>query len=345
MSPEGKNGELLRIEDLTTVFDTKDGALVAVNRANISLRRGEVLGIVGESGCGKTQLALSIIGLLSHPGRIAGGHVWFDGRDLTTLSTGHMRELRGNEIAMIFQEPMTSLNPVFSIGEQLSEAIRLHQGLDSRRTREKAIEMLRLVGIPRAEVVVDEYPHRFSGGMRQRAMIAMALSCNPKLLIADEPTTALDVTIQAQILELMKELRERIQTSIIFVTHDLGVIAEMADRVAVMYAGEVVEQAEVETLFAEPKHPYTQGLIASRPTLADSKARLDYIDGSVPSLKAKPSGCPFHPRCPHAMPVCGVQMPPVRDLAAGHTVRCWLHESEEDRRRKAEQGSEKEAAR
>jgi peptide/nickel transport system ATP-binding protein len=228
---------------------------------------------------------------------------------------------------MIFQEPMTSLNPVFTIGNQLMEAIQLHQGLSGTDLRDRAVEMLKLVGIPRAEEVLDEYPHRFSGGMRQRAMIAMALSCNPKLLIADEPTTALDVTIQAQILELMKELSDRIGTAILFITHDLSVIAEMADRVAVMYAGKVVEEADVTTLFHNPQHPYTKGLINSRPTIEGSRDRLEFIPGNVPNPLDMPGGCPFHPRCGDAMPVCRETMPGVTTLGEGHSVRCWLHET------------------
>ncbi|MCG8481195.1 MAG: ABC transporter ATP-binding protein [Spirochaetales bacterium] len=331
---------LLRIRNLHTVFDTPSGTISAVDGASLDLRAGEILGIVGESGCGKTQLSLSVMRLVpSPPGRIADGEILFGGRDLLKLTEREMREVRGNEIAMIFQEPMTSLNPVYTIGYQLMETIQLHQKADRKEARAKAIEMLRLVGIPRAEEVIDEYPHRFSGGMRQRAMIAMALSCRPRLLIADEPTTALDVTIQAQILELMKELKDQIQTAIMFITHDLGVIAEMAQHVVVMYAGEVVEKADVETLFRNPAHPYTRGLIESRPTIEDDRERLGYITGSVPNPAHKPAGCPFHPRCPHAMEVCRVAMPPVRDLhdtvdgAEEHQVRCWLHESAEQRER------------
>jgi oligopeptide/dipeptide ABC transporter ATP-binding protein len=326
---------ILSVRDLKTEFRTPTGTFAAVDGASFDLRAGEVLGVVGESGCGKTQLSLSIMRLVpSPPGRIAAGTVTFKGRDLLTLSDPEMRSIRGNEIAMIFQEPMTSLNPVYTIGEQLIETIQLHQQLDAKAAREQGIEMLRLVGIPRADEVIDEYPHRFSGGMRQRAMIAMALSCRPSLLIADEPTTALDVTIQAQILELMKELKDKIGTAIMFITHDLGVIAEMAQHVVVMYAGEVVEKADVETLFREPLHPYTRGLIESRPTIEDERDRLEYIEGSVPDPSHKPSGCPFHPRCPHAMAICREAMPPVRTMRATddergeHQVRCWLHEPE-----------------
>lgn len=317
---------LLRVRDLRTVFHTESGTVAAVDGASFNLYPGQVLGIVGESGCGKTQLSMSIMRLIpSPPGQIERGEILFNGRDLLQLSEREMREIRGNEIAMIFQEPMTSLNPVFSIGDQLMETIRLHQGLDKAAARAKAVEMLQLVGIPRAAQVMSEYPHRFSGGMRQRVMIAMALSCNPRLLIADEPTTALDVTIQAQILELMKELKERINTAIIFITHDLGVIAEMAQRVVVMYAGEVVEQADVVQLFKEPKHPYTRALIASRPTIEDERDELAFIPGQVPNPHHRPSGCPFHPRCAHAQDRCRTAMPPEVRFAGGHSTRCWLH--------------------
>ena len=319
---------LLEIRNLETSFKTEGGSVRAVDDVSLAIKAGEVVGLVGESGCGKTATSLSILQLLpTPPASIDGGEIMFDGRDLLKISPEELRRIRGNEIAMIFQEPMTSLNPVFTIGNQLIESIELHQKLFGRAARERAIEMLRLVGIPRAEEVIDEYPHRFSGGMRQRAMIAMALSCNPKLLIADEPTTALDVTIQAQILELMQELKERIGTAILFITHDLSVIAEMADRVVVMYAGKVVEEADVKTLFHEPGHPYTQGLIRSRPTIDTEQERLLYIPGNVPNPLEMPGGCPFHPRCPHAMKICAAEMPGRRTLKSGHNVRCWLHEN------------------
>ncbi|MFP4330674.1 MAG: ABC transporter ATP-binding protein [Alkalispirochaetaceae bacterium] len=327
---------LVEIKNLRTSFKTEGGRVQAVDDVSISIDAGEVVGLVGESGCGKTATSLSILQLLpTPPASIDGGEIRFNGRDLLTVSGEELRRIRGNEIAMIFQEPMTSLNPVFTIGNQLVESIELHQNLSGRAARQRAIEMLRLVGIPRAEEVIDEYPHRFSGGMRQRAMIAMALSCNPKLLIADEPTTALDVTIQAQILELMQELKERIGTAILFITHDLSVIAEMADRVVVMYAGKVVEEADVKTLFHQPAHPYTQGLIRSRPTIEAEQERLLYIPGNVPNPLEMPGGCPFHPRCPHAMAVCTTQMPPTRSLNSGHNVKCWLHEEvgDEDARK------------
>ncbi len=318
---------LLQINNLKTSFRTEEGRVQAVDDVSLEIGKGEVVGLVGESGCGKTVTSLSILQLLATPpASIDGGEILFEGRDLLKIPQEELRKIRGNEIAMIFQEPMTSLNPVFTIGTQLMEAIELHQGLTGRALRERAIEMLRLVGIPRAGEVIDEYPHRFSGGMRQRAMIAMALSCNPKLLIADEPTTALDVTIQAQILELMQDLKEKINTAVLFITHDLSVIAEMADRVIVMYAGKVVEEADVETLFHDPQHPYTQGLIGSRPSVDTEQERLVYIPGNVPNPLDMPGGCPFHPRCPHAMEICTGTMPPERELKSGHTVRCWLHE-------------------
>ena len=318
---------LLEIRNLETSFKTEGGFVRAVDDVSLTIEPGEVVGLVGESGCGKTVTSLSILQLLpTPPASIDEGEILFQGRDLLKLTPEELRRIRGNEIAMIFQEPMTSLNPVFTIGNQLIEAIELHQNLSGKAARARAIEMLRLVGIPRAEEVIDEYPHRFSGGMRQRAMIAMALSCNPKLLIADEPTTALDVTIQAQILDLMLELKERIGTAILFITHDLSVIAEMADKVVVMYAGKVVEEADVRTLFHDPGHPYTQGLIGSRPTIEAEQERLLYIPGNVPNPLEMPGGCPFHPRCPHAMKVCTEQMPAARTLKTGHSVRCWLHE-------------------
>ena len=325
---------LLEIRNLRTSFKTEDGTVRAVDDVSFDIRAGQVVGLVGESGCGKTVVSLSILKLLPvPPAIIEGGEIVFSNRDLLKLSRDEIRRIRGNEIAMIFQEPMTSLNPVYTIGNQLLETIELHQNLSRHDARRRAVEMLKLVGMSRPEEVVEEYPHRFSGGMRQRAMIAMALSCNPRLLIADEPTTALDVTIQAQILELMHELRERIGMSILFITHDLSVIAEMADRVIVMYAGKVVEQADVAPLFQEPLHPYTKGLIGSRPRAdqdveeaGTGRARLPFIPGSVPNPLQMPPGCPFHPRCSSAMPVCSLQMPGPRILAPGHEVRCWLHE-------------------
>jgi oligopeptide/dipeptide ABC transporter ATP-binding protein len=319
---------LLEIKNLKTSFATEEGRVQAVDDVSLTIKPGEVVGLVGESGCGKTVTSLSILQLLATPpASIDGGQILFEGTDLLKLSADEIRKIRGNDIAMIFQEPMTSLNPVFTIGNQLMESIELHQHLSGGAARKRAIEMLKLVGIPRPDEVIDEYPHRFSGGMRQRAMIAMALSCNPKLLIADEPTTALDVTIQAQILKLMQDLREQIQTAVLFITHDLSVIAEMADRVLVMYSGKVVEEADVFSLFHEPQHPYTRGLIKSRPSIDDEQERLLFIPGNVPNPLEMPGGCPFHPRCEHAMSICGDQMPPHRQLKAGHGVSCWLHES------------------
>lgn len=324
---------LLQVRDLQTSFNTENGKVRAVNHVSFDINAGEVVGLVGESGCGKTAASLSILQLLpTPPAAIEGGEILFDGHNLVGMPREELRRIRGNEISMIFQEPMTSLNPVYTIGEQLMESLQLHQHLSPRDAKARAIEMLQLVGIPRPDEVVDEYPHRFSGGMRQRAMIAMALSCDPKLLIADEPTTALDVTIQAQILELMQELRERIGMAILFITHDLSVIAEMADRVVVMYAGKVVEEADVVSLFHSPQHPYTQGLIGSRPTVDDSdesvgeKRRLPFIPGNVPNPLYLPQGCPFHPRCDHAMDICRTSMPGESSVGTGHRVRCWLHE-------------------
>jgi len=328
---------LLQVENLVTKFFTDDGVVTAVDDVSFSVRPGEVVGIVGESGCGKSVASLSILRLIQDPpGKIVGGRILFEERDLLALRDDDMRAIRGNEIAMIFQEPMTSLNPVYTIGNQIGEAVQLHQGLEKAQARIKTIEMLKLVGIPRPEAVVDEYPHRFSGGMRQRAMIAMALSCNPKLLIADEPTTALDVTIQAQILELMKDLKRRINTAIIFITHDLGVIAEMAQYVVVMYAGKVVESTDVVTLFREPKHPYTIGLFRSKPRIEDERDTLDFIPGAVPNPLHMPSGCPFHPRCGSVMDRCRVTEPPEITINGEHLIRCWLYEGSPER--KAESG-------
>jgi peptide/nickel transport system ATP-binding protein len=316
---------LLQVKDLKTNFFTDDAVVNAVDGVSFDVRPGEVVGLVGESGCGKSVVSLSIMRLVQYPpGKIEGGSVLFKGRDLLSLSEQEIRRIRGNEIAMIFQEPMTSLNPVYRIGDQISETISLHQGLDGAASWKKAVEMLKLVGIPRAEEVTKDYPHQLSGGMRQRAMIAMALSCNPSLLIADEPTTALDVTIQAQILELMKDLRQKINMAIIFITHDLGVVAEMADHVVVMYAGKVVEDASIASIFTEPLHPYTVGLIKSKPKLEDEKELLDFIPGVVPNPTDMPSGCYFNPRCTQAMDICRQKMPGVVNVKPGHRVRCWL---------------------
>jgi len=316
---------LLQVKDLKTHFYTGDTVIHAVDGVSFDVRPGEVLGLVGESGCGKSVVSLSIMRLVMYPpGKIQGGSILFKGKDLLKLTEREMRRIRGNEIAMIFQEPMTSLNPVYRIGDQVSETIHLHQGLDQAASWEKAVDMLKLVGIPRPQEVIRDYPHQLSGGMRQRAMIAMALSCNPSLLIADEPTTALDVTIQAQILELMRDLKQKINTAIIFITHDLGVVAEMADHVVVMYAGKVVEDADIASIFREPLHPYTVGLIKSKPKLEDEKDVLDFIPGVVPNPLDMPSGCYFNPRCVHAMEICCQEMPEIIEVKPGHRVRCWL---------------------
>ncbi len=321
---------LLEVENLKTYFYTEDGVVPAVDGVDFSLKPGEVLGIVGESGCGKSVTSSSILRLIPKPpGKIVDGTIMFEGRDILKVSEAEMRNIRGNDIAMIFQEPMTSLNPVFTIGYQIMEAIMLHQNIDKDEAREKCIDMLKLVGIPRAEHAVDEYPHQFSGGMRQRAMIAMALSCNPKLLIADEPTTALDVTIQAQIIELMHELRKKLNTAIMLITHDLGVVAEMSDNVIVMYAGRVVEEASVEDLFGKPLHPYTVGLMNSKPSLSQDSDRLYVIPGAVPNPLNMPPGCAFHPRCSHCMDICREKMPDLLDAGNGRRIRCWLYQDEE----------------
>jgi len=322
---------LIEVRDLKTYFYTEDGVVRAVDGVSFSIERQGTLGVVGESGCGKSQTALSIMGLVPMPpGKIVGGQVIYhrDGHpiDLTKLDPKgkEYRSIRGNEIAMIFQEPMTSLNPVYTIGNQIMEAIMLHQKKNKREARELAIEMLRQVGIPLPEQRVDEYPHQLSGGMRQRAMIAMALSCNPHLLIADEPTTALDVTIQAQILELIKSLQEQYHMALMMITHNLGVIAETSDEVVVMYMGKVVEYAPVHEIFHDPKHPYTQGLMESIPALTKKKERLKPIKGVVPDPYNVPKGCPFQTRCPHVMEVCK-EMPPLEEIEPAHKVACWLY--------------------
>ena len=324
---------LIEVRDLKTYFYTEDGVVRAVDGVDFVIEPEKTLGIVGESGCGKSVTALTIMGLVQiPPGKIENGEVILhrngNAQDLTKLpSKGReMRSIRGNDIAMIFQEPMTSLNPVYTIGNQIMEAIILHQRMDKKRARQRAIDMLRAVGIPLPEQRVDEYPHQLSGGMRQRAMIAMALSCNPRLLIADEPTTALDVTIQAQVLELMNDLQKEYNAAIQFITHDLGVIADMADDVVVMYLGRIVEAASVHDVFHDPKHPYTQGLMNSIPSLAVKKDRLIPIKGVVPDPFEVPPGCGFEPRCPHAMEVCKAQMPPLKELTPGHESACWLYE-------------------
>ena len=316
---------LLEVKGLRCSFKLEGGGEFSpVDGVSFSVDAGRTLGIVGESGCGKSVTSLSIMGLLPKgQGRISAGSVVFEGRDLATLKPENMRSLRGNRMAMIFQEPMTSLNPAFTIGQQLIEGIRCHQNVTAEQAREHAIEMLRLVRIPSPEQRIDEYPHKLSGGMRQRVMIAMALSCRPKLLIADEPTTALDVTIQAQMLDLMRSLREETGTAIILITHDLGVIAELADDVVVMYSGRVVERAPVAQLFAMPHHPYTIGLLGSIPKMHGEQDRLNAIEGQVPTPMSQVTGCRFAPRCPFAVAQCKEEMPPLREVSAGHEAACW----------------------
>ena len=319
---------LLSVENLRTHFHTDDGVVKAVDGVSYSIEKGKVLGVVGESGCGKSVTALSIMRLIAPPGRIASGRIMFEGRDLLALPENEMRTIRGNNISMIFQEPMTSLNPVFTVGNQIGEAIMLHQKKSRREAREQSIDMLKRVKVPAPEQRVDEYPHQLSGGMRQRVMIAMALACNPKLLIADEPTTALDVTIQAQILDLLRELQQEFHMSILIITHDLGVVAEFADHVAVMYASKIVEYAAAKELYGNPIHPYTKGLFRSRPsTVSDRKEPLKVIPGTVPNPLHFPPGCKFHPRCDLAvssgkLETCRVKEPELREVVPNHWVAC-----------------------
>lgn len=314
---------LLAVQDLRIYFHILAGTVRAVDGISFHINEGETLGVVGESGCGKSVTALSLLQLIPMPpGELVSGRAEFAGQDLLRLNDEEIRKIRGNRISMIFQEPMTSLNPVFTIGNQIKEAIQLHQRLNSKEAEEKAIEMLELVGIPDPRRRIKEYPHQLSGGMRQRVMIAMALSCNPALLIADEPTTALDVTVQAQILELMSELQKKINMSIMMITHNLGVIAEMADRVIVMYCGKIVEETDVRSLFHNPLHPYTKKLLASVPHLNEHQSRLQEIPGVVPSLYNLPSGCNFHPRCAEAEEVCPIKEPELTEVSPGHSVAC-----------------------
>ena len=321
---------LLDVRNLKTYFFTDEGVVRAVDGVDLYIEKGETLGVVGESGCGKSVTALSIMKLIPQPpGRIVEGEIGYDGTNLVTLAPNRMRKIRGKEISMIFQEPMTSLNPVFTVGEQIAEAIRLHEGLGRREAMAKTVDMLKLVHIPNAERRVKEYPHQLSGGMRQRIMIAMALSCNPKLLIADEPTTALDVTIQAQILDLLNELKSKLRMAVMLITHDMGVIAETAQRVVVMYAAKVVEEASVGELFKEPLHPYTQGLLRSIPRIdlaATTHRRLETIPGTVPTLRGDIApGCRFAPRCPFVKSVCTEKDPVLKEVKPGHKVSCWLY--------------------
>jgi len=319
---------LLDIQGLKVHFKTDDGMVRAVDGVDIAINRGETVSIVGESGCGKTVTAMTVLKLIAMPpGRIVAGQVLFEGRDLVPLPAEDMRAIRSKQIAIVFQEPMTSLNPVYTVGQQIAETIRQHEGMGKRAAMTRAAEMLALVQIPNAHKRVDDYPHQFSGGMRQRVMIAMALSCNPKLLIADEPTTALDVTIQAQILELLNEMKQRLGMAVLLITHAMGVVAETAQRVIVMYAGKVVEEATVEDLFANPRHPYTQGLIRSIPRIdlaATEHVRLEAIPGSVPSLLNPPVGCRFAARCRFVMPECIAAEPPLMEKAPGHKAACIL---------------------
>lgn len=319
---------VLDVQGLKTSFFTDDGEVPAVDDVSFHVNSGEVLGIVGESGCGKSVTSLSIMDLVpSPPGKIVDGDILFKNEDLTQTSKRRMRQIRGNEIAMIFQEPMTSLNPVFTIGDQLIEGIRIHEKLSKKAARKKAADLLKLVGMPRAEKLLDEYPHQLSGGMRQRVMIAMAMACEPEVLIADEPTTALDVTIQAQILDLMRRLNDEMQTSIILITHDLGVVSEICDRIVVMYAGKVVEEGSVHSIYKNPKHPYTQGLIDSVPDMRTKKQRLYSIPGNVPKPGTLKQGCPFAPRCAYVFDRCRVEYPPLFDNGDGQKVRCFLHDN------------------
>ncbi len=322
---------LLAINNLHTYFYTDQGTVRAVNDVSFTVRKGETLGLVGESGCGKSVTALSVLRLIPHPpGKIVQGRIRFDGRDLTQVPLKTMRAIRGKKISMIFQEPMTSLNPVYTIGNQLVEAILLHSDRDEEEAELHAIDMLKKVGISDADDRFDDYPHQMSGGMKQRVMIAMAIACNPQLVIADEPTTALDVTIRAQILDLMRSLQDEFHMSILLITHDLGVIADMAHRVVVMYASKVVETGDVNTIFAEPRHPYSLGLFNSIPRLDREQERLDTIPGQVPVPLHFPEGCKFHPRCKYAMPICKKEEPPLMNVEGdGHTAACWLNDPEQ----------------
>jgi peptide/nickel transport system ATP-binding protein len=325
-----ENNNILEIKNLKTQFFTEAGIVRAVDGIDLTVKRGEVLGVVGESGCGKSVTSLSIMRLISQPGRIVEGQILFDNTDLVAISESQMRDVRGNRISMIFQQPQSSLNPVFRIGDQLTEVLHIHQDIGKEEGERRAVELLRMVGIPEPETRIKAYPHELSGGMAQRVMIAMALACVPELLIADEPTTALDVTIQAQILDLMRNLRSKMDTAIILITHDLGVVAEMCDRVDVMYAGRIVEKAPVVELFQNPKHPYTAALIGSTPVLGQAEKELVTIPGSVPNLINLPVGCKFAPRCQARIETdlekCTVEEPQLKQIGAKHWTRCWLYE-------------------
>lgn len=318
---------ILDVKNLKTYFFITEGVVKAVDGVHLEIGKGEVLGLVGESGCGKSTVALSVMRLVRRPGKIVDGQIWFEGEDLMRKSEDEMRAIRGGRISMIFQNPTSSMNPVYTVGGQIGEAIRLHQNVERHQVKEKVVEMLHKVGIPDSEKRAEDYPHEYSGGMCQRAMTAMSLSCNPELLIADEPTTNLDVTIQAQILELMKSLRKDFGASILLIGHNLGVISELCDNVAVMYAGKIVEHAALETIFESPKHPYTQALLGAVPRLDMTTERLRIIPGTVPRLINPPPSCRFQPRCDFAMPVCSEQDPPLREIDQGHTVACFLYAS------------------
>jgi oligopeptide/dipeptide ABC transporter ATP-binding protein len=328
-----KKDTLLEVHNLKTYFYTEDGVVKAVDGVDITVGRGEVLGLVGESGCGKSVTSLSIMRLIGIPGKVVEGTIIFEGRNLLELSESEMVHMRGNRMSMIFQQPQSSLNPVFKIGDQVAEVMQIHQNMGKEESWNKAVELLTLVGIPDPESKAHSFPHEVSGGQAQRVMIAMALALNPQLLIADEPTTALDVTIQAQILDLLRDLRTRMDTAVILITHDLGVISEMADRVAVMYAGRIVEQAGIRTLFKKPVHPYTQGLLASIPVLGTVKEVLDVIPGSVPNLVNLPPGCQFAPRCrariEHQLTICTQVEPQLLPYETDHFCRCWLYQDHE----------------
>jgi oligopeptide/dipeptide ABC transporter ATP-binding protein len=329
-----KSDPLLQVKDLRTYFYTEDGVVKAVDGVDFEVYPGEILGLVGESGCGKSVTSLSIMRLVGVPGKIVSGEIFFDGRDLLKMPEDEMVKMRGDRMSMIFQQPQSSLNPVFTAGDQVAEVLEIHQKLPKEEAWNRAVELLRVVGIPDSASKAKAYPHEMSGGQAQRVMIAMGLALNPRLLIADEPTTALDVTIQAQILNLMLDLRKKTGASIVLITHDLGVISDMADRVAVMYAGQIVEQTRVDVLFEKPYHPYTLGLIGSIPVLGKIQDRLDVIPGNVPNLIDLPTGCRFAPRCrlreQHNLEICLKQNPPITELQPGHDVRCWLYQSSAD---------------
>ena len=327
---ESNNESLLSVNDFEVSFFTYAGEVKAVRGISYDLKHGEVMGIVGESGSGKSVSSYGLMGIIPEPGKIIGGSIIFDGKEITTMSKKEMSTIRGKDVSMIFQDPMTSLNPVFTVGNQIEESLKKHTDLNKKQRKERILELLNLVGINQPEKRMNQYPHEFSGGMRQRVMIAMSLACNPKLLIADEPTTALDVTIQAQIIELMKDLKDKINMSIIFITHDLGVVADVCDKVAVMYAGNIVERGSIDDIFYNPKHPYTWGLLKSIPKLnTDVHERLVPIEGTPVDLINPPKGCAFAPRCEHAMKICLTDMPPFCNVGEGHHSLCWLSVKEE----------------